>query len=215
MRIARLCVTAACAVSAATAASASAALPEFTPPFGKPFTSTINPTVLETMAGTKVTCKGGTDVGEVSGPKTGSMTMTFTSCSWNKTPCNSPGSLPGVIETAALSMQIGYIAKATKKVGADLVPTLGGLFMTYGCGSALQARVAGSVIGLIGLPNVWVGPSKPLYLHFVQKAGVQKVTKLEGGLTDVLETSFGGPFEGTGLKSTDNIFFGENVALLA
>jgi hypothetical protein len=215
MRIARLCIAAACAVGLATTASASAALPEFTGPFGKPFTSTITPTLVETVGGTKVTCKGGTDSGEVTGPQTGFMTMIFTGCSSTKVPCNSPGSASGVIATSALSMQIGYIAKATKKVGADLVPATGGLFMSYGCGTALQARVTGSVIGLLVPVNKPVTPSKVFYLHFVQSLGVQKVTKLEGAPIDVLETSFGGPFEGTGLKSTDKILFGETVTLIA
>lgn len=215
MRISGLCLAAAVAASAATCASASAVLPEFTAPFSKPFGSTINPTVLETVSGTKVKCKGGTYVGEITGPQSGVMTWTYTGCAMGKVPCNSPAAGSGVIATTVLSMTIGYIEKAKKKVGADLVEPFGGPIIAYNCGTTLAARVIGSVIGLLVPANKLRTPPKVFYLHFVQALGVQQYPKLEGSPTDVLQTSFGGPFEGTGLKSTDVMLFGEPVTLLA
>jgi hypothetical protein len=95
------------------------------------------------------------------------------------------------------------------------VQAAGAPFLEYGCGSATLARVVGSVIGRITPINKLVTPSETFKLKFAQALGIQKISNLEGGPIDVLETSFGGPFETTGLASTDLILFGEPVKLIA
>jgi hypothetical protein len=217
MRVGGLSLVAMFAMSATTALSASAALPEFSGPFPKPFTSTSKASLLETVPpGSKKTkCTADTNVGEITGAQTGFITITFTGCTLNKVPCNTPGLASGTIATSLLSIKMNYINKAKKWVGIDLMEPAGGLFMAYGCGSAMSARVAGSVIGRIVPINKVVPISKFFEVHFQQGLGVQKPTKLEGGPVDVLETSFGGPFEQTGLLSNDRIFFSEPVTLSA
>src|ERR1700694_3391706 len=182
-----LCLVASVAVSATTAASASAALPEFTGPFSKPFTSTIKASSFETVGGVKLQCKAGTDTGEIVGPQNGSMKMVFTGCQLKKVPCNTPGAAAGVIATNLLTMKINYISKPKKQVGVDLLEPGGGPFMTYGCGPTLRGVVVGSVIGRIGPINKLVTPSATFPLSFMQTAGIQKVTKLEGQPPDILE----------------------------
>jgi hypothetical protein len=214
LRGAGFCVATVVAVGAATA-SASAALPEFTGPFPKAFTSTSKGSRLETVGGNKTKCAADTNFGEISGPQTGSMTIIFTGCKLNKVPCNTPGTVPGTIATNALSMKIYYINKAKKQVGIDLVEATGAPFLEYGCGSATFVTVQGSVIGKVTPVNKLVTPSNVFKLRFAQSLGVQKISNLEGGPLDVLESSFGGPFETTGLKSKDLILFSEPVTLIA
>jgi hypothetical protein len=184
-------------------------------PFGKTFTSTISPSLLETVTGTKVTCKSGTDSGEIQGPQNGTMKMIFTGCKMKKVPCNTPGTGAGVIATNPLIMKINYISKAKKWVGIDLLEPAGGPFLTYGCGSVLRGVVVGSVIGRITPVNKPVKAPATFALKFSQALGVQNPTKLELQPVDVLETTFGGPFEGTGLSATDQLLFGATVTLIA
>lgn len=213
----RISITGLClvAIFATSVATASAVLPEFTGPFPKTFTSTSKASLLETVGGSKTKCNADSAFGEITGPQNGSMTITFIGCKLNKVPCNTPGATPGTIATNALSMKINYINKANKEVGVDLVEGSGAPFIEYGCGSAMFARVLGSVIGRIRPINKLVTPSETFKLHFGQSLGVQKIPNLEGAPIDVLETSFGGPFEATGLRSTDLILFGEPVKLIA
>ena len=132
-----------------------------------------------------------------------------------KVPCNTPGVVPGTIVTSVLAMTVGYINKAKKEVGIDLSEPAGAPILNFICGTTIKATVVGSVIGMITPVNKPVIPAKTFTLKFVQAAGVQAIANLEGSPIDVLETSFGGPFEGTGLKSTDKILFGEPVVLAA
>jgi hypothetical protein len=213
MRVVGLCLVAILAVGAATAASASA-LPEFTGPFPKAFTSTSKASLLETVSGKKTKCAADTNTGKITGPQSGEIQITFTGCKLGSAACNTPAAAPGTIITSMLSMRIGYINKAKKEVGADLVePTSG--FLAYGCGPLLFVKVTGSVIGRITPVNKLVTPSAVFKLKFQQAVGVQKVPSLEASPVDILESSFGGPPEVTGLASTDAILFGEPVKLLA
>jgi hypothetical protein len=215
IRIAGLCVVAVIGTSATMVVPASAALPEFTAPFPKTFTSTSKGSLLETTGGKKTKCSADSSFGEITGPQNGVMTMIFTNCKLNKVPCNTPGLVPGSIATNLLSMKIYYINKAKKEVGIDLVEAAGAPFLEYGCGSAVFARVQGSVIGKVKPKNKLVTPSETFKLVFKQSLGIQEISNLEGGPIDILETYFGGPFETTGLRSTEHILFGEPVTLIA
>jgi hypothetical protein len=210
-----LCLATMFITSAMMATSASAVLPEFSGPFSKTFTSTSKMSLLETTAKAKLVCTADTNAGEITGPQTGTVTIAFTGCALKKVPCNTPGSSSGEIVTSLLSLTVGYINKAKKEVGIDLASASGAAFATFGCGPTLRGVVIGSVIGRITPINKKVIPSAFFTLRFMQASGIQKVTNLEGGPPDVLETSFGGPFLQSGLSSTDHIFFSGPVLLSA
>ena len=103
-------------------------------------------------------------------------------------------------------MTLGYINEPKKEVGVDLSTATGGPLMEFMCGP-LKTVVDGSVIGKITPVNKLVKPPAHYTLRFAQSAGKQKPTKFESGPTDVLSTSFGGPFAESGLSSTDSISF--------
>ncbi len=203
------------AVGASGAVSASAALPEFSGPFGKTFTSKSGPSRLRAVGGKRVLCAADTNVGEVSGPKTGVVTVTFTGCAMKKVPCNSPGASAGEIVSPTFAMKVGYINKSKKTVGIDLTEPGGATFLLFSCAPGTRVAVIGSVIGRITPVNQLVTPSATFTLSFIQIGGIQKVQKLEGEPVDTLETSFNGPFETAGFGSQDQILFGEPVMLAA
>jgi len=203
-----LCCITMLALSATGAASASAALPEFTGPFPTPFTAKSGATTLETVKKATIRCTADKGAGEVTGPKTGNVTITFSGCELVTLglPCNTVGVPPGEIVTATLLMTVGYINEPKKEVGIDLSTATGGPLMEFVCGP-LRTLVDGSVIGKITPINKLVAPPGKFTLKFVQAAGKQKPTKFEAGPIDVLSTSFGGPFAESGLSSTDSIAF--------
>jgi hypothetical protein len=201
------CLLATFAIGAALAASASAALPEFSGPFPKPFTSTSSKSTLETVGKTKVTCTADTNTGEVTGPSGGVVTVRFTGCAVKSFPCNSPGGAAGEIVTHPLTATLGYVSREPKEVGLDLANPAGALIAEFQCVNIL-ASVKGSVIGLITPINKLLAPPKHFTLKFMQKKGIQKIINFAGGPPDFLETSInGGPFEQSGLTSTDLISF--------
>lgn len=203
------------AAAMGTAASPALALPEFSGPFPKTFTATSGAALLETVTAVKVTCKTDVAAGEVTGPQSGTIQITFKGCKSGKSPCNTPGAAPGIIATGILAVRFGYLNKAKKLVGADIFEPAGGPIFYYGCSSAMSAKVIGSVIGQITPVNKVVTPSEVFKLKFQQALGIQKWGSLEGGPTDILETSYGGPFEVTGLANTEAVLFGEPVVLSA
>jgi len=216
IRIAGLCATLLLALGASTASSSSAALPEFSGPFGKLFTSSSGPSRLRAVGGKRVICAASTDVGKISGPKTGSVTITWTGCTLNKkTQCSTPGSAPGEIVSPALSMTLGYINKGAKTVGIDLAEPSGGPFLLFSCLAGTRVLVVGSVIGRILPINKLVTPSETFKLRFQQVGGIQNVQSLEGEPKDTLEASFLAPLETAGLRMEDKILFAEPVTLSA
>jgi hypothetical protein len=208
-----LCVASISAAGGGMTASASA-LPEFTAPYPKAFTFTSKGSLLETVGGKKTKCKSDAGGGEITGPQSGFLRVIFSGCIVNKIPCSTPGLTPGTIATSELGFRVGYINKAKKIVGADLMEPAGLPILEYGCGSSVSATVVGSVIGRFTPVNKLVTPSETFKLRFAQSLGVQKYSALEGGPTDILETSWPGPFEVTGLASRELILFTEPVKLL-
>jgi hypothetical protein len=215
IRVGGLCLAACCVLGTTVAASASAALPEFTGPFSKPFSSKSGASRFRAVSGKRVRCTADTNVGEITGPQTGSVTITFTGCALKKVPCNTPGSGSGEIVTPVLAMKVGYINKVAKIVGVDLTEPAGGPFLVFSCTSGTRVALLGSVIGRVVPVNKLVIPSKTFQLNFVQAGGFQNVTKLEGEPVDTLEMSFNGPFETAGFGSQDQILFAEPVTLIA
>jgi len=214
-RIAGLCAMLLLAVGASAASSSYAALPELSGPPGKPFTSFSGPSRLRGVGGKRVICTASTDAGEFTGPKTGSVTITWTGCTLSKSPCATPGSAPGEIVSPTLAMKLGYINKVAKTVGLDLSEPSGGPFLLFSCLSGTRVLVVGSVIGRLMPVNKLVTPSETFKLRFAHTGGVQKVQNLEGEPKDTLEVSFLAPLETAGLRMEDQILFGEPVTLSA
>lgn len=205
-------VLVACALSASSAA---AALPEFTGPFPKTFAAKSTKSVFATVGGRKTNCLADSGAGELTGPQKGVIQLTFTGCHMGRIPCFTPGLPSGTIGTGTLAMQVGYINKAKKEVGADLTEPAGLPLVSYFCGTGLRVYVIGSVIGKLKPVNKPVTPAETFLLHFAQTAGLQKPLNLEGEPPDFLETSFGGPYEQTGFASADLLKFAEVVELKA
>jgi len=213
IRAVALCLVAAFVMSAAP--SALAALPEFSPPFPKTFTSTSKASTLETVGKTKVKCTADTDAGQITGPNTGNVTIKFTGCETKGFACNSPGAAAGEIASHGLSSTVGYVNRKTKEVGIDYSNPAGAILAEFQCGNVLGV-VRGSVIGKITPVNNVVKPPGHFTVKFSQKAGTQKITKFAGKPIDILETALnGGPFEPSGLSSTDLIRFAEPVVIKA
>lgn len=213
IRIAGLCLVATVALSAAAAAQASAELPEFSGPYPKAFTSTGKRSILQTAGDVKVRCKADATAGEITGGRAGSINVTFTGCEAAGSPCTSPEAAEGEISTSGLSLELGYLNKAAKEVGVDLAAVAPAPFAVFSCGS-LEATVTGSVIGRINPVNKVKRPPSRFTLRFSQSGGRQKAIKLEGEPQDVLEASLaGGPYEQSGLTSTDAVRFAESIEI--
>lgn len=211
-----LCLVTVFAVCAAVAASASAALPEFTGPFPKTFTSKSKASVLETVGKTKVKCTADTNAGEITGPKSDLVTVRFTGCVALKFQCGTPGAAPGEIVTGVLTSMLGYINIEKKEVGIDLSNPAGALITEFFCGGNLRVVVRGSVIGRVTPVNKIVKPPQHFTLKLGQAKGKQKITKFQGEPVDVLESSVnGGPFEESGLNSTDELTLSEPAVIIA
>jgi len=215
IRVAGLCATLLLALGAAGAQSSYAALPEFSAPFGKPFTSAGGANRIRGVGGKRVVCAASTDTGEITGPKTGTVTITMTGCMLKKTQCSTPGSAPGEIVSPAFAITVGYISKAAKTVGIDLTEPSGGPFLLFTCLSGTRVLVLGSVIGKLIPVNKLVTPSETFKLRFRQAGGIQKIQNLEGEPKDTLEVSFLAPLETAGFGMEDTILFGEPVTLSA
>jgi hypothetical protein len=240
IRLILLSLLAVFAISAVAASAASAALPEFgrcvvktggkykdskcieetgggfewEPGLvKKSFTSTSGAGTLETKGGKKVTCKADTNKGEITGAKTfGKVFVIFTGCESSGFKCNTSGAASGEIKTNELSGELGYLEKATKKVGIVLKP-VGTSFAEFECSSLVKVKVTGAVVGEITPINTM---TKTFTLKLEQSKGIQKWTKLEGGVESVLKTSInGGTAEQSGDESTDTITTEEEAEIKA
>jgi hypothetical protein len=214
------CVAAAVAACAVGAGSAAAAPPEFSPPYPNPFTSTSKATVLETVGKKRLTCKADTNKGEITGPSTALVKISFTGCTSPAAPgvpCQSPNGAPGEIVTEQLLGMPGYIRlEPTKEVGVDLSNPTGGPMFAFFCGAAVSGEVRGSVIGKITPINKLIKPGSHAVLKFAQKAGHQIPMMFLGGPIDVPLTKFGaGPLEESGLSSIDILTFAAPVTIIA
>jgi len=204
IRILGLCLVAVFIASAVLAAASSATLPTFNGPFPKPFTSKSKEVRIETVGKTTVTCKASTDAGKVTGPKAAVIKLRFTGCEARSAPCSNAG--PGEVLTSTMSGTLGYISRAARQVGFDFVFP-GAAIASFTCGN-LRVSIVGSIIGRILPVDKKVNPPTPFTLAFVQAAGKQKFTKLEGGAVDVLKSSVnGGALEESGLSCIDSVTF--------
>lgn len=227
IRVIGLALAAVFAISAIASASAMAALPELVNAKGEAVKGAVTgasegETILESKSGIKVTCTSGTSTGEVTGLKTvGKTVVTFKGCKesifGNK--CQTKGEEAGKIVTLKIKGTIGYIKKAVPiEVGLDLQPEVAGNFVTFECGAFAKEEVKGSVIAPITPINTKVKTTGSFTLKYEKgaSAGLQKVTKFEGGAEDVLESALnGGGFEKSNQQGTAKVKLAEEAELKA
>jgi hypothetical protein len=205
------------AIGAVAASAASAALPEFVSPAAAPirFESILKTTKLETVGpSVHVVCKRGSNEGEVTGPKTLTMTVVLMGCTNSSTgdTCNSPEAIPGEIVVPSLTGTLGYIRKSTAVKGTEVGLALSSSAVplaTFACGGELEPHIVeGSVIGKLTPINNVVTPPERYKLTFTEKAGKQKPRKFEGGPEDILFISISSTLlVESGLSASDELIF--------
>jgi len=132
---------------------------------------------------------------------------TFSKCKALGAPCENVRK--ETIETKTLAGSLGWINKAGKIVGADLVneETPGGIVAEFTCAALGEIRTGGSVIGQVtGNVEVINGASKTVFTPGpylgVLKSGplewtpIVNIPKLEGGPLDILKTEIKGAITG-------------------
>ena len=164
---------------------------------------------FETASKTKVVCKGETGTGEYTGTKTvGNAVDTFTGCEsqkykqLQKSKCNTANHAEGELVTSTLEGVLGWDSKPLKTVANDLYPVGHfGPLLEFSC-AGVSVQVQGSVIVKVASGKM-LPLTKTETVTFASSGAKQTPERFEGGVKDVLESSFGaGAFEQTGLKMT-------------
>jgi hypothetical protein len=153
-----------------------------------------------TIVGT-MSCKAGSTEGEITGAKSSTETIEFSTCSLEGKKCTSSGQKAGVIVTNPLVGELGYIEEA---VGTRLAPAAGTTLAAYTC-EGTEVVMGGSVIG-VNTANVKKA-SKEATLTYNQNA--------KGG-QEVVFGAFpagGGPFYLTSLQSPPGVTFLEGLKM--
>ena len=91
-----------------------------------------------------VTCKSGKSAGEITGPKTSTVTVEFKTCTSEGKKCSSAGAKAGVIKTKQLTATLGYIEGG---VGSDVEASDHKVSASFSC-EGLAIVTVGSVIGV-------------------------------------------------------------------
>jgi hypothetical protein len=173
-----------------------------------PFTSVSGEKKLYAGGTLKITCKKDKNVGELTGPTTDTVQVTFEECTAESgvATCKSikpgaPAGGAGIIITNTLESKLSWLKRAAPMtVGLDLAPPSGTLFTEILCealGGLIKenVKVGGSVIGEIIPLNTM---TTKFELKFECVSGKQKYTKDENEPTDTLTVSLkgGAPVEG-------------------
>ncbi len=174
-----------------------------------PFTGTLGAAFLEPANLSKITCTGGTAIGEVTSATVTKGNITkFVGCEASGLKCNSAGETEGKIDTNTLEGVLGNVTSVLPGIRLYNETTKkGGILAEFECGGgAVKVVVKGSVIGsLSGASGTEPANGKfasSNKLTFAEAKGVQKYSKFvvgegEAG-TEQLESSTGGPFEKSG-----------------
>ena len=194
LSLALLAVT---AVSSIAVTSASATLPEFVAAkFPDHFTtSSILPRepLLAFPVGNPVVCKKRDGLGFLTGPRTHTVKYVYLQCVEEEPAgsnvCTSAGEPSGSIATKSLTGRIGYVEKATKKVGSELEPETGTVIDEFTCaGLDGKMTVEGCTIGEMTPINKSQITSEVLFEANAAKNG-QKWIEIEGGTHKPCEMS--------------------------
>jgi hypothetical protein len=163
-------------------------------------------------------CTASTMTGKWSNPTEATgVLLTFTGCEVGHKQIENDGAALGEIKTVALTAEIGYIegGSAKHEVGVRLSPESGAYLVPAMHMAELEMRLSGAIIGrLISQTNVF---TTELWLLYQQSAGVQQLTKLEGGPDSRLfmeMTSGGGEFGAPGELAWANEFLGKSENLM-
>lgn len=156
------------------------------------FTTALKPSTtakLETVTKVKVTCKGESGSGLITGTKTvGEVVMKFTGCESKAKKCTTAGLAAGEIETKRLEGGLGWEDKPLKKVALDLFPIgNAGPVVEYACEGGASTTLVGSVLAPVVAGKMVVTAT----LKFTATAGKQKPERFEGGEQDVLTSVLG------------------------
>jgi hypothetical protein len=219
IRIQGLGVAVLCACGAIVAGTASAALPEWRQggvALAKEVAFTAESTNGKLEGGTEVvTCKKGKSVGAKlkNAKETNEFTVKDTGCGTPTCEVNSPVLKAGEVETKKVTGKLGYLEKATKKVGLLIKPVLGEEYVTLEgtCIPGGKTVVKGSAIGEATPVNKEETEAKLVFEKGV--GSEQKWTKFEGeGETHTLK-AFGVT---VWIKASETVKFGtEKVELAA
>lgn len=189
-------------LGAVAANAASAAEFQAKPSFPVRFTAKGGPGLLETKGGHSVTCLETTGSGEVAGAASvANVSVHFKGCIAEHLaalPCTSAGAASGEIVTNTISGTPVNLDTLHLQVGILLQPASGTTFAEFVCASTSglpvkeTLKVTGSVIGQVKTTDLNEFHSA-ITLEFVQAAGVQAWTQVEGaGASHVLLTEGSG-----------------------
>jgi hypothetical protein len=161
---------------------------------------------LETVSGTKITCKGESNPGEINSPKSvAGVVATFTGCETTGLKCASAGQPEGQIVTAALEGVLGVEKVGTKtplndKLAVELHAPVGQNIAEFVC-AGIPVVVRGSVLHPVASNKMLISNAE----KFTASKGEQKPDKFAGEPVDahILESNTnGGPFEEAGQTIT-------------
>jgi hypothetical protein len=200
------------ALSAGVAASASAALPEFKI-HKATFTGTVPGVLWEGPGKAEYICKEeGSLSGHVVGPnEVAKVVITFKGCGAGL--CQTSGLKEGEWKTNELQGKLGYISKASKKVGL-LLESPTGVFAE--CKGGFLVKFLGSTIGEIGPVNKERSPSEEFGLTYVGTSGENEWRHFEGEeALHLLERIGPGEPEHLAMTSKMNLKFAESQEIIA
>jgi len=172
---------------------------EWTPGVAKAkFTLSGGTAKLETVEKNLIVCTGESGGGEYSGTKAlANVTIHLTGCERGGSKCTTSEAAEGEIQTHTLAGALGWKNAATSAPALDLAPASGEVVAEFSCGF-VSVTVEGSVIVGVQRNEMQLAPT----LAYEATGGKQKPEHFDEEPNDVLETSFGGPFEQTGLTVT-------------
>ncbi len=153
---------------------------------------------LETIAKSQIVCTGESGSGEYSGTKAlANVTIHLTGCERAGSKCTSAAAAEGEVQTHTLAGALGWKNAESAAPALDLAPSSGEVVAEFNCGST-PVTVGGSVIVAVQKNEMQLAPT----LKYEATSGKQKPEHFDEEPDDVLEASFGGPFEQTGLTIT-------------
>jgi hypothetical protein len=127
----------------------------------------------------------------VTGPQSGTLSITFHGCSAAGKQCETAGAGEGGnIESKPLVTQLGWIDEPNGEVGEDYQPAAGNVFTEFNCGGGLGAKVFGSVVGVVKVLNAM---SQEQEVELIANNSTQIPEKLDNMPRDVLSVEFSNP----------------------
>jgi hypothetical protein len=177
------------------------------------FTATTGEVKLVGADGSEWGCQSSATTGEVSGAsgssKVAHVVVTLSGCKFGTKVCTTAGQASGVMKSAELEGELGYLSETKMgEVGLLLKPKLGS-FMSCREGTAL-IEFKGGLIGLVSSVNRM---GKSFNVQYSQNRGSQELTKFVGGAENALQVSYNGgsSWNGAGIEAavTDSPSEGE------